>query len=177
MSNFSIKVPQAALDSLQNQREEIVNLQTMQKLPYYNQFVKNLMKGMNTPAEELHHAATGIAGEAGEILDISKKVWVYNKELDLNHVFEELGDLRFYYQAMLNLFGLSDEDIVGHNMTKLRKRYASGAYSDAQANARADKNPALAENRRFMGRSVDENGIPIDIPTLGQGPLLPRENE
>jgi NTP pyrophosphatase (non-canonical NTP hydrolase) len=144
-------------------------------LPTYETFVNNLMKTMATPAEELHHAGTGIAGEGGEILDATKKVWVYRKELDIMHLIEELGDLRFYYQAMLNLLGITDEQVRAQNMKKLRVRYADGKYSDAQANARADK--ALSADgskgdgaptaRRFMGQSapapVDANGSPINI--------------
>jgi NTP pyrophosphatase (non-canonical NTP hydrolase) len=169
MAQFTIKMPQELLDLLNGQVIEVAALQKTGELPVYPVFNRNLMKNMNTPAEELHHAATGISGEAGEILDVSKKVWVYNKPLDVAHMVEELGDLRFYYQSMLALFGLTDEQIVASNMVKLRKRYADGKYSDAQANARADKNPA-AEGlsaggttgtaqpapRKFMGAPAPE---------------------
>lgn len=119
-------------------------------LPKYPVFVNNLMKDMPTTADEMHHACTGIAGEAGELLDLSKKVWANNKPLDLAHLIEELGDLRFYYQALLNMVQLSDEEVQAQNMIKLNKRYASGAYSDAQAQARADKVPG--DGRKFFGK-------------------------
>jgi NTP pyrophosphatase (non-canonical NTP hydrolase) len=134
------------------------------RLPDYRTFVTNLMKTMPTPAEELHHAGTGIAGEGGEILDVTKKVWVYNKPLDVPHLIEELGDLRFYYQAMLNLLGITDDMVIAQNMQKLRVRYADGKYSDAAANARVDK--ALSAEgskgtgtpapRKFMGKVSEE---------------------
>lgn len=161
MAQFKIAIPQDLLDLLNGQVKEVAALQKTGELPVYPVFNRNLMKSMNTPAEELHHAATGISGEAGEILDVSKKVWVYNKPLDLAHLIEELGDLRFYYQSMLALLTLTDEQIVAANMVKLRKRYADGKYSDAQANARADKQPLSAEGtrgtseptpRKFMGQ-------------------------
>lgn len=47
--------------------------------------------------------------------------------------------MRFYYQAMLNMFGLTDEDVCAMNMSKLQKRYPTGVYRDQDAIARADK--------------------------------------
>lgn len=38
--------------------------------------------------------ATGVSGEAGELLDAVKKSVVYKKPLDRENVVEELGDLR-----------------------------------------------------------------------------------
>lgn len=139
MSNFKFNVPEELSTSLNDQVYQVYAMQDASELPDYSLFNRRLMKGMATPNDELHHAATGIAGEAGEILDITKKVWVYNKPLDIDHLIEELGDLRFYYQSMLELFGFTDRQIIAANMLKLKKRYSTGAYSDAQATARADK--------------------------------------
>lgn len=166
MANFKIGVPQHVRDELAKDRANI-NLEISGgTLPDYPTFVNNLKKGMNTPAEELHHATTGMSGEAGELLDISKKVWIYNKTLDLAHLIEELGDLRFYYQGALNMIGLTDEDIRTQNMKKLRVRYASGSYTDAQANARADKAPLSAEGAKGTGK-------PEPRRFLGQPELTP----
>lgn len=129
-------------------------------LPPYPAFVNNLFKEMASAHDELHHAGTGIASEAGEILDITKKVWVYRKPLDVLHLLEELGDLRYYYQAALNMLGLKDEDIVAENMNKLSVRYADGKYSNEQAIARADK----GQERRFMSPDAAPSPIPVDKP-------------
>jgi NTP pyrophosphatase (non-canonical NTP hydrolase) len=175
MAQFKITLPADYKQMVADDTRNIYNDIAGRALPDYTQFVNNLMKTMATPAEELHHAGTGIAGEGGEILDATKKVWVYGKPLDVAHLVEELGDMRFYYQAMLNMLGMTDAEIVAQNMKKLRVRYADGKYSDAQANARADK--ALSAvgakgtdqpaPRRFMGQAapapVDANGSPINI--------------
>ena len=56
-----------------------------------------------TEAEaDLWHMATGVAGEAGELLDAIKKHVVYKRELDRENVVEELGDLRFYMAGLMN---------------------------------------------------------------------------
>lgn len=108
----------------------------------YSLFVKNLFKPMDQP-HNLAHAAMGIAGEAGELLDAIKKHWAYGKKLDVENVIEELGDLEFYMQALRNEIGVSRDTIIQRNIEKLSKRYASGSYSDAQAQARADKEPSV----------------------------------
>lgn len=104
----------------------------------YKDFVRALVKPMGTETLDVLHTAVGISGEAGELLDAIKKVWVYNKEVDIENVIEELGDLNFYMTAMQILYGISDVKIVDHNIAKLAKRYPGG-YTDQAAQERADK--------------------------------------
>lgn len=106
----------------------------------YSEFVASLAKPMGTQTLDALHGAVGLSGEAGEMLDAIKKVWVYNKEPDLTNIIEELGDLRFYWQMLLNTFNLTEQQILDANVLKLQKRY-KGGYSDAAAQARADKEP------------------------------------
>lgn len=104
----------------------------------YEVFVRRLFKDEDFKAQ-LNHCALGLAGEVGEIVDIIKKHTVYGKVLDGQHLFEELGDLRFYLQALVNVVGFGMNNIESGNMRKLNKRYSEGSYSNAQAIARADK--------------------------------------
>jgi NTP pyrophosphatase (non-canonical NTP hydrolase) len=108
------------------------------ELANYDEFVEGLFKDMESPAASFHHATTGLSGEAGELLDASKKVWVYNAEPNILNIIEELGDLRYYYQQCLNMLGLTDNDIKAANIHKLRRRYPKG-YTDQHAQARLDK--------------------------------------
>lgn len=110
----------------------------------YDRFVKQLTKKMGAiPPEQadLLHAILGLCSEAGELADPIKAHVIYGKPLDLENVIEELGDLRFYMQAIQNCLGISESDILLFNAAKLRKRYAILTYSDEAAIARADKNP------------------------------------
>ena len=86
----------------------------------------------------LNHCAVGIAGESGELLDAVKKHFYYNKPLDRANVIEELGDIEFYMAAMRLALGLTREEILEANQSKLEKRYPTG-YSDKAAVERADK--------------------------------------
>ena len=93
-----------------------------------------------TPEQaNLWHMATGISGEAGEVEDAIKKHVVYQKPLDVENVKEELGDLLFYMSNLMQSVGLSFKDVLQHNIDKLSVRYASGKYSNEQAQQRADK--------------------------------------
>lgn len=78
--------------------------------------------------------------EAGEFLDLAKKVWVYQKpqqEVDLLAPFREC---RLILELLYERFGVTRADILIMNQLKLLKRYPSG-YSDHAARARADKLP------------------------------------
>lgn len=92
-----------------------------------------------TPAKaHLLHMAVGIAGEAGELLDAVKKNAIYKKELDIDNVIEELGDLEYFMQGLRAALHLTRGETLANNIAKLEKRYPSG-YSNAAAQARADK--------------------------------------
>lgn len=117
---------------------------------------ERIRKLASDPKWSALHAAVGCAGEGGEILDVVKKAAMYDKDWHaeneegvtlLLHLMEELGDFRFYYQKLLNMLGVTDTQVQDFNMAKLAVRYASGTYSDAQAQARADKS-----GRSYIGQ-------------------------
>ena len=87
---------------------------------------------------ELLHAAIGIAGEAGELLDAVRKHVFDGQPLDEDNVIEELGDLCFYIEAACQAIKMKRADIEELNMAKLCERYKDG-YSDQAAQQRADK--------------------------------------
>lgn len=112
----------------------------------YPQFVESLLKDGGEIMESLTpekvalwHLGTLLSGEAGELLDAIKKHVVYNKPIDLVNVHEELGDLSFALTALLDFFGFTREEVEEGNRAKLMKRFPQGAYSDRDAQRRADK--------------------------------------
>lgn len=116
-------------------------------LEFYAEFVYSRAKHLGTLPLDLHHATTGMSGESGEALDITKKMWIYGQTLDTvnkegkthhNHLKEELGDTLFYIQHACNLLNTSIPQLLQENVDKLTKRYPVG-YSDRAALERADK--------------------------------------
>jgi NTP pyrophosphatase (non-canonical NTP hydrolase) len=86
----------------------------------------------------LLHGAIGMSGEAGEILDAMKKVYMYGKSADVAHFKEECGDLLWYMALFLDAIGSSFEEVMQMNADKLAKRYPKG-FTEKDALARADK--------------------------------------
>lgn len=72
---------------------------------------------------KLIEAAMGIGGEGGEIVDILKKVTFYNKDLDLKHIKEEIGDLLWYVNLMIHAVESSWSEVFEMNIAKLEARY------------------------------------------------------
>jgi len=104
----------------------------------YDQFVLKLFKKMSDE-RMLGHAGRGVCTEAGEINDCLKKHLDYDQELNIANLIEELGDMRFYLQAIQNHYGLTDDVILQANAVKLSVRYRNLEYSDEQARLRNDK--------------------------------------
>lgn len=87
----------------------------------------------------LNHMAMLIAGEVGELVDAIKKHTIYGKELDFVNVIEELGDIEFALEAIRKSLEINRDEALAMNMEKLMKRYPEGKFSNADAQARADK--------------------------------------
>lgn len=105
------------------------------------QFEQHVNRLFVKPADQLGkqlHAAVGLAGEGGELLDAVKKTWIYGKPMDMENVLEECGDALFYVTAMLINSGFTLDQSFEHNHNKLKSRYPDG-YTDEAAITRADK--------------------------------------
>lgn len=100
---------------------------------------QDILNEMTPEQADLLHMGVGVSGESGELLDAIKKHTIYGKPLDRENVIEELGDIEFYMERVRQLIGVSREETIQANIAKLGKRYSKGAYSNEQAQARADK--------------------------------------
>ncbi len=94
----------------------------------YQLFVRHMFKDEGTIDDDdfgLLHAACGIAGEAGEILDEVKKVIFTDKPFDCKKLEDELGDIEFYLQAIRIELGISRDYVLEKNKKKLEERHGS----------------------------------------------------
>jgi NTP pyrophosphatase (non-canonical NTP hydrolase) len=87
---------------------------------------------------ELIHAALGLSGESGEVVDIIKKHVAYGKDLDRCKLVLELGDLFHYMVRIMDLTGVTLDEVRDGNLAKLRARYPNG-YNNADAIEQKDK--------------------------------------
>lgn len=72
------------------------------------------------------NAALGLAGEAGEVVELIKKARFHGKPYDVDAIKKELGDVLWYVNQMTHAHGLSLAEIAQANIDKLRKRYPDG---------------------------------------------------
>lgn len=100
---------------------------------------KDILKTLSSENMNLLHMAIGIAGEAGEIIDVIKKTAIYNKPLDIENIIEELGDIEFYLEGLRQGIKVDRRLTINNNINKLIKRYSNWEYSDKKAQERADK--------------------------------------
>ena len=105
--------------------------------PIYQHQAMRIAKPME-PADDLMHAALGLAGEAGEFADAIKKHLIYGRELDRENAIEELGDVLWFVALGCATLGVSMVEVAQGNIDKLRKRYPE-KYEDALAHRRLDK--------------------------------------
>jgi NTP pyrophosphatase (non-canonical NTP hydrolase) len=70
--------------------------------------------------------AIGLAGEAGEALEHIKKHVFHGQQLDIYGLSKEMGDVLWYFTALVNVSELMLSNIATENITKLEARYPDG---------------------------------------------------
>ena len=91
-----------------------------------NRLVELDEKGANI--ERLMTAGVGINAEGGEFLEIIKKMVFQGKpwnQDNKDHLIIELGDLMWYVAQACMALGVSIDEVIAKNVTKLEKRYYS----------------------------------------------------
>lgn len=108
---------------------------------------------MQLTADKAHllHMAIGVCGEGGEILEeillgcAPTEAGANTRGVLMDNVLEETGDLEFFLEGIRQALAINRDESLDHNLHKLTKgpkaRYKEGVYSDAAAQARADKEP------------------------------------
>ena len=113
-----------------------------QQLPDYtfNLYQAQAMRTAKEMTEEadLIHAALGLASEAGEFADAIKKSFAYEKELDVENLVEELGDLLWFVALACKALNVPMDAVAVGNVAKLYKRYPE-KFTNEAAHERADK--------------------------------------
>ena len=77
-------------------------------------------------SDDLGHFSIGVVTEAAELLDAYKKHQYYGRDLDLQNMKEEIGDLMWYLIQLCDLIDYSLDQAKVDNIQKLAKRYPEG---------------------------------------------------
>jgi NTP pyrophosphatase (non-canonical NTP hydrolase) len=74
--------------------------------------------------------ASGLSGEAGEVIEYVKKGVFCRHGVDREKLKEELGDCLWYISGLVTLLNLNLSDVLQDNIQKLRMRYPDGFTSE-----------------------------------------------
>lgn len=76
---------------------------------------------------------------ASTLLDLTKKSWIYGKELPVENILYAAEQFRVLLDSLYVHIGTTREVVQGLNIDKLLVRYEGMVYSDEAARNRADK--------------------------------------
>ena len=93
-----------------------------------NDYQKEALRTASSIKEEdlILNGALGLNGESGEVADIIKKYMFQGHELDKEKLIDELGDVCWYIAILAKGIDVKLEEVLNHNIEKLRKRYPGG---------------------------------------------------
>lgn len=77
-------------------------------------------------SDDLGHFVIGMVTESAELLDAYKKHSFYGRNLDVQNLKEEIGDIMWYLIQLCDLIGYSTDQAKVDNIQKLAKRYPDG---------------------------------------------------
>lgn len=76
-------------------------------------------------------ACLGLAAEAGEFIEVPKKIIFQGKLLTDDEVFHmkrELGDVMWYWINACRALNIDPNDVIDENVRKLQSRYPGGSF-------------------------------------------------
>lgn len=83
----------------------------------------------------------GLCSEAGELIEIVKKMTFQGKPLNEENVFHmkrELGDIMWYWINTCRALHLDPNDVIAENVRKLEARYPGGKFDVYQSENRKE---------------------------------------
>jgi len=104
----------------------------MNRLDYLDgNYVENEGHDPDVNVPLLITACMGLAAEAGEFIEVPKKVIFQGKPLDdaaVFHMKRELGDVMWYWINACRALRLDPNEVINENVKKLESRYPGGSF-------------------------------------------------
>lgn len=92
-----------------------------------------------SPDDLLQNGVMGLCGEAGEVIDIVKKVMFQGHELSRKDIRDELGDVAWYWSLACYALGFKASEVLEANIEKLKDRYKDGFSKERSINRKECK--------------------------------------
>ena len=87
----------------------------------------------NPETAQVLNGCLGLAGEAGEFLEMVKKAIFHETQIEKSRLKKELGDLMWYVALICHAFGWDLDEIMEMNIEKLKARYPDGFDTEKSA--------------------------------------------
>lgn len=94
---------------------------------------------LESKEEMLINGVLGLGGESGECLDLIKKWAFHDRDLEVDKLKKELGDVLFYVSLTASAVDLTLEEIAQTNVDKLSLRYPDGEWTAEASAAKRDE--------------------------------------
>lgn len=108
---------------------------------YRNEVLKNCPNfSTDSIGQKLSLAGLGVAGEAGEVADLIKKILHHDVQLETvrEKLIKEMGDVYWYLEYLAAALNISTESVLEANVEKLRLRHPNG-WSPKSQQQKADE--------------------------------------
>ena len=109
---------------------------TIDKLDEYQVLASRTLTSDMTRHEASSMLSMGLAGEAGEVVDLLKKHLYHGHPLNEDQLSRELGDLLWYVAGLCTEYGVDLSTVASMNIEKLNRRYPEGFSHEASRNRR-----------------------------------------
>jgi NTP pyrophosphatase (non-canonical NTP hydrolase) len=125
-----------------NQYEEFVDGVTSDASKNHEAYIARLneLYAAGCDIARLDTAATGLNSEAGEFIEIVKKMKFQGKpyiEENIFHLKRELGDVMWYFATACMALRIDPYEVVEENVRKLQNRYPGG-FAIVRSEVRAE---------------------------------------
>lgn len=104
----------------------------------YQYFALRTANDDDEALDRIVNGVMGLNGEAGECIDIVKKHLFQGHPLNIDKLIDELGDVLWYVAITADGLGVPLENVMLHNIEKLRRRYPEGF--DAERSIHREEN-------------------------------------
>jgi NTP pyrophosphatase (non-canonical NTP hydrolase) len=122
------------------------------------------------------HAALGLLTEACELIEpLLLMIRQDAPSPDRLNLIEEAGDIRWYYQLLLNTLAVSDNEVITVNVAKLNKRNPAQQFNvDNTVNRDLDAERKAMVDSMLVGSSTFAAMIPVGSIMVQLGELVAR---
>ena len=103
-------------------------------------YTEGVMSTANPALDEqgaILSATLGLVGEAAEVSEHIKKAFFHGRELDVNLIEKEIGDVLYYIAWLSRQLGIEPPVAMERNLAKLKKRHPNGfqaSYNSSEEN-------------------------------------------